>query len=76
MNIHQARLSIAQAERTMEMSALQRYDTYLSYQQGESMRRISILATIFLPISVATVSDCPVPVGCLLPILRLVSRDS
>ncbi len=57
ISIRQARLTIEQAERNMGISALQRYDTYLSYQQGESMHRISTLNTIFLPLSLTTVSS-------------------
>ncbi|KAK0702984.1 hypothetical protein B0T26DRAFT_756577 [Lasiosphaeria miniovina] len=36
------------------MAALQRYDASLSFRQGESMRQLSLLAAVFLPLTLAS----------------------
>ncbi|KXX76286.1 hypothetical protein MMYC01_206937 [Madurella mycetomatis] len=54
VSIRQARLAIQQSERSNEMAALQRYDAKLSFNQGEAMKKISILAAIFLPLTLST----------------------
>lgn len=43
------------------MAALQRYDAKLSFNQGEAMKKISILAAIFLPLTLTTVRLSLVP---------------
>ncbi|KAK3385836.1 hypothetical protein B0H63DRAFT_188071 [Podospora didyma] len=54
INVRQARLTIQQSARSMEMAALQRYDASLSFKQGESMRQLSLLAAVFLPLTLAS----------------------
>ena len=66
------------------MMTLQRYDAEVTSEEGESIRRITALATIFLPLSLATVSFAPnyalldvlaILRGCIVAHIRSILRD-
>jgi hypothetical protein len=56
ISIRQAQLAFDQTERSREMAILARLDTRATLEQGRRMQSLTILASLFLPISTLAVS--------------------
>ena len=55
ISIRQSLVSFEQAERSIEMARLTRLDTQVSLDQGRTIKRLTILAGLFLPASTLAV---------------------
>lgn len=55
ISMRQAQLSFEQAERSTEMARLTRLDTRTTLEQGREIKRLTILAGLFLPPSTLAV---------------------
>lgn len=56
ITIRQAQLNTEQAQRSVEIAMLTRVDTKATLDQGRSMKRLSLVAGLFLPASTIAVS--------------------